>query len=211
VSAFIDSQKAAGFAVELVCRTLGVSRSAHYQRASGQRSARAVRDEPRGPRAQLRGLWVSQDASGVALRRAGVRDAGRDRVKRVMRAHGIRGAPGRAAPTFASCTTPTAPRPIHVQRLRAGPRRPPSPPERGVGRRRLRQRDGRELRRHHQDRADHDRVWGTRTDLELAIVEYLGWFNCDRLHESLGDIRPAEVEALHATKRSEPTPTNIIN
>ncbi len=30
VSAFIDEQKAAGFAVELVCRTLGVSASAYY-------------------------------------------------------------------------------------------------------------------------------------------------------------------------------------
>jgi hypothetical protein len=45
VSAFIESQKAAGFAVELVCRTLGVSRSAHYRRASGARSQRAVGDE----------------------------------------------------------------------------------------------------------------------------------------------------------------------
>jgi hypothetical protein len=45
VSAFIEERRAAGFAVELVCRTIGVSRSAHYQRQSGQRSARAVRDE----------------------------------------------------------------------------------------------------------------------------------------------------------------------
>lgn len=44
MSAFIESQKAAGFAVELVCRTLGVSRSAHYERRGGQRSGRAIRD-----------------------------------------------------------------------------------------------------------------------------------------------------------------------
>jgi len=37
-----------------------------------------------------------------------------------------------------------------------------------------------------------DRVWRTRSQLELAIVEYLGWFNSTRLHESLGHIRPAE-------------------
>jgi putative transposase len=43
-----------------------------------------------------------------------------------------------------------------------------------------------------------DRVWRTRSQLELAIVEYLGWFNHDRLHESLGDIPPTEFEALHA-------------
>ena len=29
-----------------------------------------------------------------------------------------------------------------------------------------------------------DRVWRTRAQLELAIVEYISWFNHDRLHES---------------------------
>jgi transposase InsO family protein len=43
-----------------------------------------------------------------------------------------------------------------------------------------------------------DRVWQTRSQLELAVVEYLGWFNNVRLHESLGDIPPAEFELLHA-------------
>lgn len=37
-----------------------------------------------------------------------------------------------------------------------------------------------------------DRVWRTRTQLELAIVEWVAWFNNERLHESLGDIPPAE-------------------
>jgi putative transposase len=41
-----------------------------------------------------------------------------------------------------------------------------------------------------------DRVWPTRTSLELAIVEWVAWFNTDRLHESLGDIPPAEFETL---------------
>jgi putative transposase len=41
-----------------------------------------------------------------------------------------------------------------------------------------------------------DRVWRSREQLEYAIVEYLGWFNHDRLHSSLGDIPPAEFEAL---------------
>lgn len=41
-----------------------------------------------------------------------------------------------------------------------------------------------------------DRVWRTRSQLELAVVEYIAWFNDDRLHESLGDIPPAEFEAL---------------
>jgi len=51
-----------------------------------------------------------------------------------------------------------------------------------------------------------DRVWRTRSQLELAIVEYVGWFNCDRLHESLGDRPPAEIEALYAAQ-TEPTIT----
>ncbi len=43
-----------------------------------------------------------------------------------------------------------------------------------------------------------DRVWRTRSQLELAIVEYVAWFNTARLHESLGDIPPAELETLYA-------------
>ena len=45
-----------------------------------------------------------------------------------------------------------------------------------------------------------DRVWRSREQLEFAIVEYLGWFNHDRLHSSLDDIPPAEFEALHAPR-----------
>jgi putative transposase len=42
-----------------------------------------------------------------------------------------------------------------------------------------------------------DRVWRTQTQLELAIVEWVAWFNTDRLHESLDDRPPAEAEALY--------------
>jgi putative transposase len=45
-----------------------------------------------------------------------------------------------------------------------------------------------------------DRVWRTRAQLELAVVEYVGWFNHDRLHEALGDIPPAEFEQPHAAR-----------
>jgi putative transposase len=44
-----------------------------------------------------------------------------------------------------------------------------------------------------------DRVWRTRSQLELAIVEWVGWFNNARLHSALGDLPPAEFEALSAT------------
>ena len=45
-----------------------------------------------------------------------------------------------------------------------------------------------------------DRVWRTQAQLELAILEWVAWFNHDRLHASLGDIPPVEMEALYAAK-----------
>jgi len=51
-----------------------------------------------------------------------------------------------------------------------------------------------------------DRVWVSFSALELAIVEWIGWFNLDRLHGSLGDIPPAEFESLYAAKTPERTP-----
>ena len=45
-----------------------------------------------------------------------------------------------------------------------------------------------------------DRVWRTRSQLELAVVEYISWFNHDRLHESLNDTPPVEFEALYAQR-----------
>ena len=55
-----------------------------------------------------------------------------------------------------------------------------------------------------------DRVWRTRSQLELAVVEYLGWFNSARIHQALGDLPPAEFEALAAATRDETTtPTRM--
>jgi len=45
-----------------------------------------------------------------------------------------------------------------------------------------------------------DRVWRTRAQLELAVVEYISWFNHDRLHQGLGDIPPIEFEELAALR-----------
>jgi hypothetical protein len=39
-----------------------------------------------------------------------------------------------------------------------------------------------------------DRVWRTRTQLELAIVQWVAWFNNDRLPESLSDTRRFEQQ-----------------
>jgi putative transposase len=37
-----------------------------------------------------------------------------------------------------------------------------------------------------------DRVWRTRSQLQSAVVECIGWFNHTRVRESLGDLPPAE-------------------
>ena len=47
-----------------------------------------------------------------------------------------------------------------------------------------------------------DRVWRTRSQLELAIVEWIGWFNTTRLHSALDDQPPLEFEQ---TALSRPT------
>jgi putative transposase len=48
-----------------------------------------------------------------------------------------------------------------------------------------------------------DRVWRTRAQLELAVVEYIGWFNDSRLHQALGDLPPSEFERLSQTSTFE--------
>ena len=108
MSAFID-QGRERFGVEPICRTLGVSASAYYQRATGERSARVIEDERlleliRVTHARnysaygYRKLWL-------ALRRAG-ETVGRDHVKRLMRQAGIQGAKRRGKPW--RTTTPDA-------------------------------------------------------------------------------------------------------
>jgi putative transposase len=48
-----------------------------------------------------------------------------------------------------------------------------------------------------------DRVWRSRAQLELAVVEYIGWFNDARLHQALGDLPPSEFERLSHTSTLE--------
>jgi hypothetical protein len=108
VSAFINEHRER-FGVEPICRTLGVSASAYYQRATGQRSDRVVEDE------RLLGRIREVHAANYyaygyrrtwkALLRAG-EDVGRDRVKRLMRREGIQGAKRRGKPW--RTTTPDA-------------------------------------------------------------------------------------------------------
>jgi transposase InsO family protein len=54
-----------------------------------------------------------------------------------------------------------------------------------------------------------DRVWRTRSQLELATIEWVGWYNHERLHEALGDIPPVEFEQLHAATTALDTPISV--
>jgi putative transposase len=100
VSRYVDEHRAR-FGVEPICKTLGVSVSAYYQRRSGRRSARAVEDERL--LARIRELHAANyDAYGYrrmwkTLRRAG-EQAPRCRVQRLMRTAGIQGAKRRGKP-----------------------------------------------------------------------------------------------------------------
>jgi len=271
------------FGVEPICRALGVSASAYYQRASGQRSLRALEDERLLERIReihrrnyfAYGSW----RMWRALLRAG-EEVGRGRVERLMRSNGIQGAKRRGKPWRTTIADPSALRPPDlVQRdFNAG-----GPNELWCADfTYLRCWEGRvffafvidvysrmivgwqfaehmrtdlvldalrmalHLRGpgadvqlvHHSDAGgqyvsndysqaldDHrvlasigsvgdaydnalaesfvdsfktelirDRVWRTRSQLELAIVEYVAWFNTERLHTSLGGIPPAEYE-----------------
>ena len=100
MSRFIDTHRER-FGVEPICRTLGVSASAYYRRAIGERSGRRREDERLSERISELHL-ANYEAYGYrrmwrALKRAG--DApGRDRVARLMRGAGIQGAKRRGKP-----------------------------------------------------------------------------------------------------------------
>lgn len=292
MSAFIEEHRAR-FGVEPICETLGVSASAYYQRATGQRSARQVEDE------RLLGLITDLHARNYyaygsrrmwkALLRSGER-VGRSRVERLMRQNAIQGAKRRGKPWRTTRADPKALRsPDRVNRDFKASR----PDEmwfadftylrcweglvffsfvidaysrRIVGwqfaahmrttlvldalRMALHQRQaGADVALvHHSDAGSQytsidytqtlddagvlgsigtvgdaydnavaesfvdsfkteliaDRTWTSRSQLELAVLEYVAWFNNERIHESLDDRPPLEVEELYAVKR-EPT------
>lgn len=280
----------ARFGVEPICRTLGVSASAYYERKTGRRSKRVVEDELLLSR--IRELHAANyfaygyRRTWKALGRAG-ETVGRDRVKRLMRAHGIEGAKRRGKPWRTTRPDPQAHRrPDLVDRdfSASGPNRLwvadlsylrcweglvffafvlDAFSRKVVGwqlaahmrttlvldalRMALGTRGpGADVQLvHHSDRgsqytsidhtqtlADHgvlasvgsvgdaydnalaesfvdsfkteliaDRVWRTRPQLELAVVEFIGWFNDVRLHQAPGDRPPSEFERLsrHST------------
>jgi putative transposase len=118
VSAFVDGERGR-FGVEPICVALDVSASAYYQRATGERSVRALEDE------RLLGLIREIHAANYyaygswrmwkALLRAG-EDVGRGRVERLMRSNGIRGAKRRGKPWRTTISDPAAARPPDLVR-----------------------------------------------------------------------------------------------
>jgi hypothetical protein len=83
--------------VEPICRILGVSASAYYQRATGERSARSVEDERLTERiGKVHGenyeCYRYRRVHGELVRQG--ETAGRDQIARLMRAAGIKGASG---------------------------------------------------------------------------------------------------------------------
>ena len=100
MSRYVDEHRDR-FGVEPICKTLGVSVSAYYQRRSGRRAERAIGDERL--LARIRELHADNYyAYGYrrmwkALRRAG-EQVPRCRVQRLMRQHGIVGAKRRGTP-----------------------------------------------------------------------------------------------------------------
>ncbi len=110
MSAYVDQHRER-FGVEPMCRTLDVSASAYYRRATGERSARAVEDER-----LLEVLRVAHkqnyEAYGYrrmwkALARAG-EHAPRCQVQRLMAANGIQGAKRRGKPWRTTHSDPGA-------------------------------------------------------------------------------------------------------
>jgi putative transposase len=113
VSRYIDEHRGR-FGVEPICRTLDVSASAYYQRASGQRSDRQVEDqrllERIGELHAANYYAYGYRRTWKALLRAGETDVGRDRVKRLMRANGMQGAKRRGKPWRTTTPDPSATR-----------------------------------------------------------------------------------------------------
>ena len=113
MSRFIDEHRGR-FGVEFICLTLGVSASAYYQRARGERSARAREDERL--LAVIRETHrVNFEACGYrrmwkALLRAG-EHVPRCQVQRLMRQAGIQGAKRRGKPWRTTVPDPDAIRP----------------------------------------------------------------------------------------------------
>ena len=55
-----------------------------------------------------------------------------------------------------------------------------------------------------------DRVWRSHTQLELATVDYVAWFNTRRLHSSLGNVPPLEHEQRYIAALTDAHPEALL-
>ncbi|MDV3354466.1 IS3 family transposase [Dietzia sp. IN118] len=46
--------------------------------------------------------------------------------------------------------------------------------------------------------------------MEIAVAEYIDWFNHRRIHGEIGYVPPAEYEALHAAVEPSPEPVDDL-
>ena len=110
MSAYVEEHRGR-FGVEPVCQTLDVSASGYYQRASGQRSARALEDERLlariGEVHEANYCAYGYRRTWKALQRAG-ENAPRWEVQRLMRAAGIQGGKRRGKPWRTTTPDPEA-------------------------------------------------------------------------------------------------------
>ena len=299
MSAFIDQQRAAGFAVELTCRSIGTSPSAYYQRATGELSSRA-REDARLLVEIRRVYRANYECYGSlrvwkALKREGI-EVGRGRVERLMAQDGLVGAKrrGRAWKTTIvdadGCDRPdlvnrdfSATRPdalwiadftylkswegvgffsfvLDVYSRRCVGWQLSSSMRTDLVLDALKmalgtRRHGADLELvHHSDRGSQytsfdftqalvdndvlgslgstgdaydnamaesfvdsfktelirDRVLKTRTQLELAVVEWVGWYNHDRLHSALDHVPPVDYKALYA-RQDDSSPSLMMS
>ena len=110
MSAFIDEQRER-FGVEPICETLDVSASAYYERAGGQGSARQIEDQRLICRVREVHRANYECYGYRRLHAQLVREgecAGRDRIARLMRSEGIRGAKRRGKPWRTTTPDPAA-------------------------------------------------------------------------------------------------------
>ena len=110
MSAFIEENRVR-FGVEPICRTLDVSASAYYKRASGERSDARSEDERLLERDQdelHRPTTSPMGIGGCGRRFCGpVSTVGAHRVERLMREHGIQGAKRRGKPWRTTTADPS--------------------------------------------------------------------------------------------------------
>ena len=112
MTAFIEAHRGR-FGVEPICRTLDVSASAYYERASGHRSARALEDERLLERIRALHKKNFEAYGSRRMWKALLRDGwpvGHSRVERLMRQHAIQGAKRRGRPWRTTTPDPQAQR-----------------------------------------------------------------------------------------------------